>query len=157
MQTRRPRWPPLAGPAVASLTSPTSPIPSSRGRRSPGPAPPREEGVAVSGLGCSAAPDAQDDGSRGSVAKMEMVNPMALIYKALFSSISTFEPPPARLCTHLLPLTLAVSGAVSLLSAYRECDLDVKRAWARRPRSPVPLPSPPCIAACLLRPRTAAS
>ena len=67
MQTRRPRWPPLAGPAVASLTSPTSPIPSSRGRRSHGPAPPSEEGVAVSGLGCSAAPDAQDDGSRHAV------------------------------------------------------------------------------------------
>ena len=94
MQTRRPRWPSLAGPAVASLTSPTSPIPSSRGRRSHGPTPPREKGVAVSGLGRSAAPDAQDDGSRGSVAKMEMVNPMALIYKTLFPSISTFEPPP---------------------------------------------------------------
>ena len=30
----------------------------------------------------------------GSVSKVEMVTPMALIYKALFSSISTFETPP---------------------------------------------------------------
>jgi hypothetical protein len=32
----------------------------------------------------------------GSVSKVEMVTPMALIYKVLFPSISTFETPPTR-------------------------------------------------------------
>jgi hypothetical protein len=32
--------------------------------------------------------------SAGSVSKVEMVTPMALIYKVLVSSISTFETPP---------------------------------------------------------------
>jgi hypothetical protein len=32
----------------------------------------------------------------GSVSKVEMVTPMALIYKGRFPSISTFETPPAR-------------------------------------------------------------
>ncbi len=30
----------------------------------------------------------------GSVSKVEMVTPMALIYKVLFPSITTFETPP---------------------------------------------------------------
>jgi hypothetical protein len=30
----------------------------------------------------------------GSVSKVEIATPMALIYKGLFSSISTFETPP---------------------------------------------------------------
>ena len=32
----------------------------------------------------------------GSVSKVEIVTPMALIYKVLFPSISTFETPPIR-------------------------------------------------------------
>jgi hypothetical protein len=32
--------------------------------------------------------------AEGSVSKVEMVAPMALIYKVLFPSISTFETPP---------------------------------------------------------------
>jgi hypothetical protein len=34
------------------------------------------------------------DEKGGSVSKVEMVTPMALIYKVVFSSISTFETPP---------------------------------------------------------------
>ena len=34
---------------------------------------------------------------QGSVSKVEMMTPMALIYKALFPSISTFETPPPPL------------------------------------------------------------
>jgi hypothetical protein len=33
----------------------------------------------------------------GSVSKVEMVTPMALIYKVLISSVSTFETPPTSL------------------------------------------------------------
>jgi FMN phosphatase YigB (HAD superfamily) len=36
----------------------------------------------------------------GSVSNVEMVTPMTLIYKVLFSSISTFETPPHGGCTH---------------------------------------------------------
>jgi hypothetical protein len=38
----------------------------------------------------------------GSVSKAEMTTPMPLIYKALFSSISTFETPPDRERPHEL-------------------------------------------------------
>ena len=43
-------------------------------------------------------PDVGFDTSIGSVSKVEMVAPMAFTYKALFSSISTFETPPAVSC-----------------------------------------------------------
>ena len=38
--------------------------------------------------------DVVEHGIVGSVSKVEMVTPMALIYKVLFPSISTFETPP---------------------------------------------------------------
>jgi hypothetical protein len=41
----------------------------------------------------------------GSVSKVEMATPMALIYKMLFPSISTFETPPRG-----LPSTLGLLG-----------------------------------------------
>src|SRR2546428_5003128 len=42
------------------------------------------------------APECGTDRRVGSVSKVEMVTPMALIYKVLFSSISTFETLPHR-------------------------------------------------------------
>jgi hypothetical protein len=42
-------------------------------------------------------PQCETTGKRkGSVSKVEMVTPMALIYNVLFPSISTFETPPTR-------------------------------------------------------------
>jgi hypothetical protein len=38
----------------------------------------------------------QGDAIAGSVSKVEMATPMALIYKVLFPSMSTFETPPTR-------------------------------------------------------------
>ena len=60
--------------------------------------------------------DASGDRARGvgSVSKVEMVTPMALIYKVLFSSISTFETPPGDRARGVLsivhPQALAFNG-----------------------------------------------
>src|SRR5262249_27314274 len=46
----------------------------------------------------------------GSVSKVEMVTPMALIYKMLFSSISTFEAPPNLLSNDFCSLTYVIAA-----------------------------------------------
>jgi len=59
----------------------------------------------------------------GSVSKVEMVTPMALIYKVLFSSISTFETLPKYVWMKGRPNCLGKSVLLSPLSLASHCSM----------------------------------
>ena len=71
----------------------------------------------AAGLTSAARPARIYESVRGSVSKVEMTTPMALICKALFPSISTFETPPVREVGD--GLSLAGASAADLVTSMQ--------------------------------------
>ncbi len=71
----------------------------------------------------------------GSVSKVEMVTPMALIYKVLFPSISTFETPPGAEIRALRKLKRLAGESPYVFLSERKgplTDSSVRKMWPTR-------------------------